>query len=64
MYFDVDDFEKALQDLSIDSVYDEDLINAGGEAGQVAPGPAAVQVVALLLAPQQDSYSIRRFFFL
>ena len=54
---------KLLKDLSMDSVYDEEVLNVGGEEGQDVPGPAAVQVVALQLAPQQDSYSIRRFVF-
>ena len=64
MYFDADDVKKAVEDLSMDSVYDEEVLNVGGEEGQDVPGPAAVQVVALQLAPQQDSYSIRRFVFI
>ena len=51
MHFDADDVKKAVKDLSMDSVYDEEVLNVGGEEGQDVPGPAAVQVVALQLAP-------------
>ena len=51
MYFDADDVKKAVKHLSMDSVYDEEVLNVGGEEGQDVPGPAAVQVVALQLAP-------------
>ena len=57
MYFNTEDYDKAVEDLSNDAVYDEILLNGGGIDENPVP---VIQAVPL---PQQDSFTKRRYKF-
>ena len=58
MYFNTDDYDKAVEDLSNDAVYDEILLNGGGIDENPVP---VIQAVPPHLDPQQDSFTKRRY---
>ena len=60
LYFDEEDYDKAVDDLCSDVVFDEVLLNGGGRDDEPVP---VLQQVPPQPDPQQDSFTKRRYNF-
>ena len=58
LYFNAEEFDKAVDDLSNDAVYDEVLLNGGVNNENPVP---VLQAVPPQPDPQQDSFTKRRY---